>query len=755
MKRNTAIASVAYARGYTPIPIDDNAKVPRVQGWQKMHWDSEEQLVEAFDDWGENGKSNVAVLLGKPSSNLTDVDIDHPKADRLRDYFLPATPAMSGRASRRRSHYWYIVVPSDEGKFPGTRQHLMPRTEDGKRGEVTIEYRSTGAQTVLPGSIHPSGEAYEWDERYGPWGGEDGPAVVNAQVLAVQVALVGLGAVLIDNWPSQGTRHEAYVALAGALLSYGDGEVHPFWERNASVLIRAIADATLDDDGPDSREAESIGSTIKAIREGKHVVGFGKLAEILGQRYVDQIKLLVAEVESLAGFVSRQALSAAPAPAPAPPLAVPENDGEGRYDEDERADQLASTPLEERDPLSERVSSWGAVDLYPYLSGQIVPVEPSVLQRDDGQCLMYPGRINMLFGSSESAKTWIALQACIQAMTMGERVVYLDFEDEPVNTLYRLQLLGATHEEIDKQFTYIRPEEPLAAMQRNRWGGAETTEVGLANEAKFLETLDTVDPTLIIADGMTVLYSLHGLDTNSSAQTEVITGWMKRLARNGRSTVIVIDHSAKGSERGSLPIGSQHKQSMVMGTLLQVWPVKQPMPGVVGRIEVIVLKDRPGQVRKIAAQSSGTGKVQVAAIVEMDSTQEGETIMRIIPPVDQSSPEAQGKIDLGDSRAAQLARARQEAEQRVLHAYGGVNGRTKSLRDLRGELPDLKDKTLTNAVRRLTEKGWLQRNGETKGVTYSLEVGGAGYEIEDPDTTDTTVDFEVQSAEPPKSESPF
>ena len=30
--------------------------------------------------------------------------------------------------------------------------------------------------------------------------------------------------------------------------------------------------------------------------------------------------------------------------------------------------------------------------------------------------------------------------------------------------------------------------------------------------------------------------------------------------------------------------------------LLQAWPLKQPMPGAVGEIELVVLKDRPGQV---------------------------------------------------------------------------------------------------------------------------------------------------------------
>ena len=74
---------------------------------------------------------------------------------------------------------------------------------------------------MIPPSIHPSGESYRWEGT--PWGGEDGPAVVNGRVLATQVALLALGTVLLDGWPKQGSRHEAYLALAGGLLRQGDG----------------------------------------------------------------------------------------------------------------------------------------------------------------------------------------------------------------------------------------------------------------------------------------------------------------------------------------------------------------------------------------------------------------------------------------------------------------------------------------------------------------------------------------------------
>src|SRR5690606_12756982 len=158
---------------------------------------------------------------------------------------LPRTPARSGRASRPNSHYWYIAT---EGTLQGTRAYKLT-----DRKTVTVEHRSTGGQTALPGNRHPSGEMYEWSGDV--WGGPNGPLQIDGRVLALQVALLGFCTLLVSEWATEGSRHEAYLALAGGLLRVGDG-VHPYWERNAGIVIGAIADATNDDDGAEKRSAE-------------------------------------------------------------------------------------------------------------------------------------------------------------------------------------------------------------------------------------------------------------------------------------------------------------------------------------------------------------------------------------------------------------------------------------------------------------------------------------------------------------------
>lgn len=609
----------AAKRGYQPIPIVAGEKRPAIAAWTRILWNDLEEVERQFTDWEAQGYTNLGVLLGEPSHSLVDVDIDHPMAYRLRDNFLPPTKARSGRTGRRSTHWWYVCEP---GTLPGrTRQHKMPD------GAVSVELRSTLGQTVIAPSTHPSGDLYLWD--FQPWGGVKGPTKVNGRVLAAQVALLGLAAVLLEKWPAKGSRHDAYLALAGGLLWYGDQTVHPFWERNIATLITGLCDATNDDAGPDERYKETVESTIAKIRAGNPVGGMGKLSEMIGADTVKHARLLIAEVESAAGFQSRTATmdftdsSGNVAPAV------------GKGADEAMASEIAAIPLDQRDPLAERGSrTWLPVDLEPYLSGRIQPALPTLLSRDDGQPLMYPGRVNMLVGASESAKSWVALETCLQEMRKGQRVLFMDFEDEPMETLKRLMLLGASDDELRIGFTYVRPESQHADMERPPYGGRLTVDQqsmdGKQNREDIEHLVRVVDPNLIVADGMSVLYGLHGLDPNSTKETEVITAWLKNQTDNGKRTVIVIDHTNKGAGRGELPTGSQHKVSMVQGTLIQVHAIEQPRPGAVGQMELIVMKDRPGHVRAIS--SGGGSKAQTCGMVYMDSTVPDRVTLTIKDP---------------------------------------------------------------------------------------------------------------------------
>lgn len=601
----TAAAIAAHERGWTPVPIMPGEKRPGLPSWPHLTYETADEVTQTFKQAHQSGKGGgIGLILGEPSGGLVDVDLDHHTAWSLRDAFLPPTSMVTGRTSIRRSHYWYRV----SADLPeATKRYTLPS------GEVTVELRTTGGQTVIPPSVHPSGEPYLWEGR--EWGGADGPHEEDGTVLAARVAALALATVAVDGWPKQGGRHASYLALAGGLLRYGEDGVHPLWEVALPNLIRAIAQATHDDDGGDTRVHEVMDSTLTRLRSGQPVQGFPTLGQLIGADHAELIRRYAREVETILGHAAR----------PVPEPVMTEVAG---------TDLTQTTlPPEDRDPLTERVSSWQPVDLEPYVLGGVVLPDPSLLTRSDGQPLLYSGRINCLYGRSESGKSWIAVLAALEAMGSGQRVLYIDCEDEPMNTLGRLQALGAGDEDVLHQFAYVRPDSPLARMLVNKWGEANATADSRANEEALAAALASIDPGLIVVDGLTTLYGLHGLDTNDATSTDRITNFLKFLTRGNETTVLFIDHTGKSAGLGAMPIGSQHKIAMVQGAAIQVHADDRPRQGHVGHLRLAVGKDRLGKVR--AASSSGDP--QIAAEVTFDSTDpSGQVRLTLAPPSDSS-----------------------------------------------------------------------------------------------------------------------
>jgi hypothetical protein len=137
-------------RGYAPLPLGYREKGIYREGWQD--W----RLTEADLPGEFSGRKNVGVLTGEPSGWLIDVDLDHELAVELADEFLPATRSEFGRAGKQRSHRLYVVNAPI-----GTHKRETPKDGDGKK-KMIVELRSTGLQTVFPGSVHECGEPIEW-----------------------------------------------------------------------------------------------------------------------------------------------------------------------------------------------------------------------------------------------------------------------------------------------------------------------------------------------------------------------------------------------------------------------------------------------------------------------------------------------------------------------------------------------------------------------------------------------------------------
>ncbi len=141
-------------RGRSPVPIPFREKGPRLTGWQALRL-SEETAPQYF-----NGTPcNVGIILGEASNGLVDIDLDAEEAVLLAERFLPATTSKFGRASKPRSHWLYF----------GSEPHGRVTYKDPIDNAMLVEFRCSGAekgaaaQTVFPPSVHPSGEAIEWE----------------------------------------------------------------------------------------------------------------------------------------------------------------------------------------------------------------------------------------------------------------------------------------------------------------------------------------------------------------------------------------------------------------------------------------------------------------------------------------------------------------------------------------------------------------------------------------------------------------
>lgn len=137
--------------GCSVIPVPYKQKGPVLPNWQHV------RVSEAnFDKYFSSRKqTNIGVLLGEPSGNLVDIDLDCPEALELAPQFLPVGARCFGRKSKRRSHWVYRITEPRRSK-----QFYDPETS-----EMLLEFRSTGLQTVFPGSVHASGEPIDWESQ--------------------------------------------------------------------------------------------------------------------------------------------------------------------------------------------------------------------------------------------------------------------------------------------------------------------------------------------------------------------------------------------------------------------------------------------------------------------------------------------------------------------------------------------------------------------------------------------------------------
>jgi len=223
--------------------------------------------------------------------------------------------------------------------------------------------------------------------------------------------------------------------------------------------------------------------------------------------------------------------------------------------------------------------------------------EPSILRRADGHHIFYAGKINALFGESESGKTWIALEAVRQELEKGNFVFYLDFEDSVRGIYNRLNTLEADLSHF-KTFLYSNPTEPLSAGAREA----------------LLTKIEEFKPSLIVLDGVNAAMNVMGLDLEKNKDATSFSQEVLRPLRLHNAAILTIDHVTKSKDnRGNYAIGAQAKRADIDGCAVAVEVEIAFGRGIDGALALKVTKDRPGFVRAICQEGKNLGVANIKA----------------------------------------------------------------------------------------------------------------------------------------------
>lgn len=239
--------------------------------------------------------------------------------------------------------------------------------------------------------------------------------------------------------------------------------------------------------------------------------------------------------------------------------------------------------------------SWKAMDLSAVLNGEVDATVPTILTREDGAFLVYPGRIHEFKGQPEAGKGWLALLACKHEIKAGNHVAYIDLEDYPEGIVGRLVSMGLSRDVIKERFHYYHPEETFDEAGKN----------------ELFAEIRAWKPTLCVIDSVAEVMAHNSLNPLDNADAATFVAMMPRPLANLGVAVILIDHVTKAADNSRYSVGAQHKLAAVSGSSFIV-EAEHPLGiGLKGSSRIIVAKDRPGHIRKNAEGGKVMGRLVV------------------------------------------------------------------------------------------------------------------------------------------------
>ena len=222
------------------------------------------------------------------------------------------------------------------------------------------------------------------------------------------------------------------------------------------------------------------------------------------------------------------------------------------------------------------------VNVAAIIDGASAP-DPDVFPITGDSYLFYSGEFNLIFGDTESGKTWLCLAAVASVLDEGGKAAIIDLDHNGAPSIIsRLQAFGIADSVLIDQSRF-RLAEPVHDL-----------------ELKELVTdLLVFKADVVTIDSLGEVLPLFRANSNNADDFTVVhTNVIKPLAMNG-AAVLVIDHLAKNQDsRSQGPTGTMAKSRAVGGLSVRVTAERPFKPGEGGTAKLELFKDRHGGVRK-------------------------------------------------------------------------------------------------------------------------------------------------------------
>jgi hypothetical protein len=286
------------ATGLIPVKVRPGQKDPFPEWDPRTAANADHSLT--FAELEREKDLNLGALFAGRYIDI-DVDSNSPHLGPALDYFLPRTPYVWGRASKRRSHRVYALHEDFDRALYGPTFRYVKALAAGVIDEhsYSVEMRGgkpeNGLFSVLPGSKHPSGERVEWDHEIDP---TVGGAFVELAVLVRSVRLAVVSSIIAAHW-IEGTRNDLSLALAGTLwrirastrAAYGlepnedpDDGVFVLTEEDAVGIFNCVMKLAGDDEEDRRSRILNLKNTWRKLdgEVSAKVTGGKVLAELIG-----------------------------------------------------------------------------------------------------------------------------------------------------------------------------------------------------------------------------------------------------------------------------------------------------------------------------------------------------------------------------------------------------------------------------------------------------------------------------------------